>query len=146
MRVILQRVNWASVTVDGELKGECGPGLMCLVGFGKGDDETKLKPMAEKLANLRVFRNEEDKFDKSLLDIDGGVLLIPQFTLYGETKKGRRPDFFNALEPDKATMLFDKFVNVFKSVGVKHVAQGVFGAYMRVKLENDGPVTLMVEL
>ena len=146
MRVLLQRVSKASVSVEEKVLGEISGGLLLLTGFGKGDDESKLLPMAEKIINLRVFPDEKGRFDKSVLDISGEILVVSQFTLYADTTKGRRPDFFNALEPDKARVLCDSFVQLLKSKGVSKVATGEFGAHMFVNLENDGPVTIMVEV
>lgn len=145
MRVLLQRVNRASVTVSGEVTGAIERGLLLLVGFGQNDTSAAFKPMAQKLANLRVFPQDKSHFNLSLLDIKGGALLVPQFTLYAETSKGRRPDFTSALKPDSAKVLFDEFVGVMRGMGITPLAQGVFGAYMHVSLENDGPVTIMLE-
>lgn len=146
MRVLIQRVNHACVSVDGQTSGAIERGLLLLVGFGKGDSSSVLHPMAQKIATMRLFPEGKSHFHLSLLDVAGGALLVPQFTLYAETGKGRRPDFFASLEPQAATKLFDEFVGVMKSTGVSPVAQGVFGAYMKVGLENDGPVTIWLEL
>ncbi len=145
MRVLLQRVSNSKVEVSNKKIGEIQKGLMLLVGFKEGDREEILVPMADKILNLRVFPNSEGKFDKSLLNIKGEILVIPQFTLYGETKKGRRPDFFKALEPKKAKELVDKFIAILKNSNLK-VESGEFGANMQVSLINDGPVTLMLEM
>ena len=146
MKTVLQRVNYASVRVGGQVVGEIGRGIAVLVGFGKEDDGSTLEPMAQKLVNMRIFSNEADRFDRSTLDIGGEVLLVPQFTLFADTRKGRRPEFFGALEPGKASPLFDQFIEVVRKTGVQKVAAGVFGASMQVALENDGPVTIIVEL
>ena len=146
MKVVLQRVLQAEVRVDGAVSGEIGPGLLLLVGLGKDDDEKKLAPLAAKLCNMRVFEDEGGRFDKSVLDVQGGVLLVSQFTLLADTKKGRRPDFFNAMEPARASALFDRFVEEFRALGVSPVATGVFGAHMKVSLVNDGPVTIVLEM
>jgi D-aminoacyl-tRNA deacylase len=146
MRVLLQRVNHASVKVNGEVVGSIQKGLMLLTGFGKSDTAAALGPMAQKLVNLRVFPEGQSHFHLSLLDVKGGALLVPQFTLFADTSKGRRPDFFGSLEPDKAGALFEQFVSKVKEAGVDPVQTGVFGAYMQVDLENDGPVTIMVEI
>ena len=146
MRVLLQRVNQASVTVDNKIVGQINRGLLLLVGFGEGDDESKLKPMATKISEMRIFEDEKSKFNHSVLDIKGEILCVPQFTLYANTSKGRRPDFFGALKPDLAAKLFDEFTKVLQATGVSKMATGVFGAYMKVNLENDGPVTIMVEV
>jgi len=147
MRVLIQRVNHASVSVAGRTVGAIKQGLLLLVGFGQNDTATKLKPMAEKIANLRIFSNEERKFDLSLLDIKGRALLIPQFTLYADTSKGRRPDFTASLQPEAARQLFNEFVAVFSAtIGLNRVEKGEFGAYMQVELQNDGPVTILLEM
>lgn len=145
MKVILQRVNQASVTVADKVVGDIGRGLLLLVGFKEGDDDSKLWPMAEKLRNLRVFPDEAQRFHLSLLDISGEVLVVPQFTLYADTSKGRRPDFFSALKPELAEALFHAFSAELRRLGIKRVAEGVFGAHMQVRLENDGPVTIILE-
>ncbi len=144
MKVLLQRVSSASVTVDGTVRGAIDRGLLLLVGFGQGDTVAALAPMAEKLAVMRIFPNEQGRFHFSVKDIGGGVLLIPQFTLFADTSKGRRPEFFGALPPAEATKLFDAFVEEFTKLGVSPVEKGVFGADMKVSLLNDGPVTIMV--
>ena len=115
-----------------------------LVGFGHVDGTNVLLPMANKLANLRVFPDEQGRFQYSLLDIEGAALLVPQFTLYADTKKGRRPDFTRSMKPETAAGLFEKFVSVVRSSGVRKVESGRFGADMQVELVNDGPVTILV--
>ncbi len=146
MRVHLQRVNHASVVVEGETVGAIDRGVLLLVGLGKEDTKDNLLPMAHKVSNLRIFPDEKGRFHFSVKDIQGEVLLVPQFTLYGDLKKGRRPDFFSALEPHVASPLFDQFVEIFREIPeISTVATGVFGAYMKVSLENDGPVTLLLE-
>jgi D-aminoacyl-tRNA deacylase len=146
MRVIIQRVNSSSVAVHGRVVGEIGHGLMALVGFGAGDDESKLAPMAEKIANMRLFPDDRSHFNLSLQETKGGILAVPQFTLYADTTKGRRPDFTKALGPEKAAELFDKFVSVLRSIpGLDRIETGEFGAHMQVSLVNDGPVTITLE-
>ncbi|MBI5184102.1 MAG: D-tyrosyl-tRNA(Tyr) deacylase [Nitrospinae bacterium] len=145
MKVLLQRVNYASVKVDELVISEINKGLLLLTGFGEGDDDSKLKPMAEKIVNMRIFPDEKSRFHFSLLDIDGSVLVVPQFTLFADTGKGRRPEFLKALKPQLARSLMDKFVCIFEQLGIKDVLSGQFGAYMKVELENDGPVTIMLE-
>ena len=145
MRIVLQRVNHASVIVEGQTVGEISRGVLLLVGFGSEDDDPPLKAMAQKIVSMRIFPRGDSGFDISLLDIGGEVLLVPQFTLYGETSKGRRPDFFSAMAPDRATTLFDQFVEEFRSLRIKKVATGQFGAHMQVALENDGPVTFVLD-
>ena len=146
MRAVIQRVNYASVTVDGVITGKIGKGLAVLVGFGKEDSEKKLRTMANKIVNMRIFSNDEGRFDFSLLDTKGGILLVPQFTLFADTSHGRRPEFFTALEPDKASPMFDQFAKIVKEYGISEVGCGMFGANMKFALENDGPVTIMLEV
>ena len=146
MKVLLQRVNYAKVTVNSEVCGEISRGLLLLVGFGAEDTAEKLSKMADKFLNLRIFPNEQGRFDLSCLDIGGEILLVPQFTLYAITeKRGRRPDFTTALAPDKARELFDLLIEQVRLLSKSKVACGIFGAYMRVALENDGPVTILLE-
>jgi D-aminoacyl-tRNA deacylase len=145
MRVVLQRVTHARVTVKSTIVGSVERGLVILVGFGIGDTVEALEPMAQKIIHLRIFENEQKRFDKSLLDIGGELLIISQFTLYAATNKGRRPDFFEAIEPVKAADLYDKFVDTFRRLGVEVVERGEFGAEMFVQLENHGPVTILLE-
>lgn len=144
MKVLLQRVNNASVTVSDNIIGNIDKGLLLLVGFGKDDTKEQIPAMVEKIVNLRIFPNEEGRFDKSCLDIKASILAVPQFTLYADTNKGRRPEFFKSLNPKEATVLFDLFVEQISDKDVK-VETGEFGAYMKVNLENDGPVTIMLD-
>ena len=137
MRILLQRVNYASVKVDGEVKGEITKGVLLFVGITHNDTEKDAAYLAEKIANLRIFEDEDGKMNRSVLDINGEALVISQFTLYGDCRKGRRPGF--------ADQLYQKFTELLKQQGVAKVANGVFGADMKVKLENDGPVTFIVE-
>ena len=145
MKVLLQRVSSASVEVDGQTIGSIGRGLLLLVGFGKDDTAAAMEPMAKKLINMRIFPDERGRFHFSLLETEGALLLVPQFTLFADTDNGRRPEFFSALEPAQAEPLFLAFAETVKKLGIKEVATGRFGAHMQVKLENDGPVTIMVE-
>ncbi len=142
MKLVVQRVTHASVKVDGDVTGKIDEGLMALVGFGENDTQKEADYLARKLAKLRVFADDEGKMNKSVLDIEGKLLLVPQFTLYGKVKK-YRPSFHRALAPDKATELFDYFVE--KCREYVEVQTGVFGAYMKVELLNDGPVTIILE-
>ena len=142
MKLVVQRVTHASVKVDGDVTGKIDEGLMALVGFGENDTQKEADYLARKLAKLRVFADDEGKMNKSVLDIEGKLLLVPQFTLYGKVKK-YRPSFHRALAPDKATELFDYFVE--KCREYVEVQTGVFGAYMIVELLNDGPVTIILE-
>ena len=145
MRILLQRVNYASVKVDGEIKGEITKGVLLFVGITHNDTEKDAAYLAEKIANLRIFEDDDGKMNRSVLDIGGEALVISQFTLYGDCRKGRRPGFADAAEPGFADQLYQKFTELLKQQGVTKVANGVFGADMKVKLENDGPVTFIVE-
>ena len=144
MKVLVQRVSRASVRVDGQLHGQIGHGLLLLVGFGPNDDEQALRFCAEKCAHLRIFADADGKMNRSVLDVDGGVLAISQFTLYGDCRKGRRPSFVQAAPPPLAQRLYARFLDLLAEQGLPP-QQGVFGAYMQVEIHNDGPVTLLVE-
>ena len=144
MRAIIQRVKESRVVVDGKVVGQIGKGLNILLGVGKGDTEEDIKKLVKKILNLRIFENEEGKFHYSLLDIGGEVLVVSQFTLYANVKKGRRPSFEEAEEPKRAKELYEKFVEEIKSYGVK-VETGIFGAMMDVYILNWGPVTIIVD-
>lgn len=145
MRVLLQRVASASVVVGDRTIDAIGHGLLLLTGFGEGDDSSVVSPMADKICGLRIFEDDEGRFQFSVRDVRGELLAVPQFTLYGDTQSGRRPDFTQALAPDRAGILFDEFVAALSDRSVSKVAQGRFGARMTVHLINDGPVTLMLE-
>ncbi len=145
MRILLQRVSRSSVTVDEQVVGEVGLGYMLLVGVGEGDTKQKADKLAEKVVHLRLFPDEEGKFDRSLLDVGGGALVVSQFTLYGDARKGRRPSFVQAARPEVAEPLCDYFADRLKGLGVAVVATGRFGAAMRVELCNEGPVTLWLD-
>jgi D-aminoacyl-tRNA deacylase len=145
MRVVLQRVSEASVTIDGSIVCEIGTGHALLVGFTPGDSEEKLVWMAEKILGLRVFGDEDGKMNLSLDEVDGSVLVVSQFTLYGDIRKGRRPSFIRAAPPDIAVPLYDRFVALLGARLPGRVATGRFGAMMDVALVNDGPVTLVLE-
>ena len=144
MRVVLQRVSRASVTVDGNTVGTIGAGLVVLVGFTPGDDQGRIDWMADKIVGLRVFRDDDGKMNRSIADIGGSVLVVSQFTLYGNVSKGRRPSFVDAAAPDEAAPLYEAFVAALRERGVA-VETGEFGAVMEVDLVNDGPVTLVIE-
>ena len=144
MRVLVQRVSRAQVLVDGQVKGQIGPGLALLVGIHPDDDEKALRFCAEKCAHLRIFPDEAGKMNRSVLDAGGSVLVVSQFTLYGDCRKGRRPSFAKAALPAQAEPLCARFARLLEELGLE-VAQGVFGAHMVVEIHNDGPVTLMVE-
>ncbi|MFO8173086.1 MAG: D-aminoacyl-tRNA deacylase [Longimicrobiales bacterium] len=145
MRVVLQRVSAGSVTIDGEVVGEIGAGLVLLVGFTDGDDGETLRWMAEKLVGLRVFSDDEGKMNLSLEDIRGDLLVVSQFTLYGDTRKGRRPSFVKAAQPSLAIPLYEEFLSLLKDRAPAAVESGEFGAMMDVALVNAGPVTLVLE-
>jgi D-aminoacyl-tRNA deacylase len=145
MRVVLQRVSRASVTVQGEVTGAIGRGLVLLVGFTDGDGEDTLRWMAEKVVGLRIFPDDEGRMNLGLDDIGGDVLVVSQFTLYGDTRKGRRPSFVGAAHPDLAVPLYEGFVRRLRECAPSRVETGVFGAMMDVELVNDGPVTLVLE-
>jgi D-tyrosyl-tRNA(Tyr) deacylase len=134
----------ASVTVDGEVAGRIERGLVILLGVRNGDSETDAKFLAEKCANLRIFTDDNGKFNHSCLDVGGEALVVSQFTLYGDTRKGRRPSFVEAARPENSEPLYEKFVRTIEELGIK-VATGVFGAMMNVEIHNEGPVTLMLE-
>ncbi|KIL46104.1 D-aminoacyl-tRNA deacylase [Jeotgalibacillus campisalis] len=144
MKIVVQRSKEASVKVDGEVKGQIDAGLVLLVGVTHEDGPQEAAYMAEKITNLRIFEDESGKMNESLLDQKGQILSISQFTLYGDTKKGRRPNFMNAAKPDVAEKVYDAFNDLLEQKGVV-VEKGVFGAMMDVSLVNDGPVTLIVE-
>ena len=145
MRLVIQRVKYSSVTIDTAVKSKTGEGLMALVGFCESDTEALLNPMAEKMVNLRIFTDADDKMNLSLLDIDGELMVISQFTLYADCKKGRRPSFTSAKAPAEANMLYEKFVDILKNLTSKDIKTGEFGADMKVELLNDGPVTIILD-
>ena len=144
MRVLLQRVNEASVTVDGRVVGSIGRGFCLLVGFTHDDVPERINWMAEKIAGLRLFSDAEGKMNLSLGEVGGEVLVVSQFTLYGDAAKGRRPSFIDAARPEVAIPLYDRFLAALENHDLK-VRSGKFGAMMIVSLQNDGPVTLMLE-
>lgn len=145
MRVLLQRVKWARVTVENVTVGEITTGLLLLIGIGPDDDESTLKKLAEKVVNLRIFSDAEDKMNLSALDCDADILVVSQFTLYADCNSGRRPGFSEAAKPEKAEPLIQEWIRVLKQLGIKNVASGQFGAYMQVELANDGPVTMILD-
>ena len=144
MKALVQRVSEASVTVDEETVGEIGPGFVVLVGVSRDDTEQDADYVVNKVVNLRVFADEEGKFNLSAMDVGADLLLISQFTLHADTRKGRRPSFVQAAPPDMAASLFDVTVQKFRDTGLR-VETGVFQAYMMVSLTNDGPVTIMID-
>ena len=144
MRLVIQRVSEAKVEVDNKVVGKIGRGFLVLLGVGQEDNEEKANFLVEKLCNLRVFRDENEKMNLSIKDIDGELLIISQFTLYADCKKGNRPSFVNAAEPKFANNLYEYFINKCKEK-VKNVEKGIFGADMKVSLINEGPVTILLE-
>ncbi|MEJ5370078.1 MAG: D-aminoacyl-tRNA deacylase [Bryobacteraceae bacterium] len=144
MRAVIQRVSSASVAVDGRVAGSIGPGLLVLLGVGKGDTEQDAEALARKIVKLRVFQDEAGKMNLSVKDTGGSLLVVSQFTLYGDTRKGRRPSFDQAAPPEEARRLYERFVEAARSLGVR-VETGVFQAMMSVSLVNEGPVTFLVE-
>ncbi len=145
MRAVVQRVSSASVTVDGKVTGQIGFGMLVLLGVTHTDTEAHADRLAEKLANLRFFHDDAGKMNLSCLDIEGEVLVVSQFTLYGDCRKGRRPSYTEAAEPQKAEQLYEYFMEKLKGLGLR-VASGIFGAMMEVSLVNEGPVTLIVDV
>jgi D-aminoacyl-tRNA deacylase len=144
MRALLQRVSRASVTVDGQVVGQIGQGLLVFLGVGQGDSEVQVKTLADKIAYLRIFGDEEGKMNRSLLDIGGEVLVVSQFTLYADARRGRRPSFTDAAPPVVAETLFEHFKEALASYGLT-VASGIFGAYMTIEIWNEGPVTIWLD-
>ncbi|WP_428261205.1 D-aminoacyl-tRNA deacylase [Haliangium sp.] len=145
MRAVVQRVQRASVTVEGRTVGAIGAGLCVLLGAGQGDGPAEVSYLVDKVANLRIFADDAGKMNRSVLDCGGGVLVVSQFTLYGDARKGRRPSFVHALAPDQADALYQGFVHELRAAGVSEVATGEFGASMQVELINDGPVTILLD-
>jgi D-tyrosyl-tRNA(Tyr) deacylase len=144
MRVLLQRVVRASVTIDGRVAGSIGPGFCLLVGFTHGDGIEQAEWMADKVAGLRVFADDAGKMNRSLAEVGGQVLVVSQFTLYGDASKGRRPSFIDAARPEHAIPLYERFIAILRGKGLT-VATGEFGAVMDVEVVNQGPVTLWLE-
>ena len=145
MRAVVQRVLQASVTVDDETTGAIGAGLLVYLGVGHGDDEATVQLMAKKVSGLRIFSGEDERMTESVLDVGGDVLVVSQFTLYGDVRKGRRPSFTAAGEPERARQLYLDFVRALEAAGVKHVATGRFAADMRVASIGAGPVTILID-
>jgi D-tyrosyl-tRNA(Tyr) deacylase len=145
VRALVQRTTRASVTVDNEIKGVIGQGLVILLGVARDDAPAAVPRLAERVARLRIFPNEAGRFDRSLLDIAGAALVVSQFTLYGDTTTGNRPSMSAAAPPELAEPIYERFVRALRDVGVPRVETGVFGASMAVELVNDGPVTLLLE-
>ena len=144
MRAVVQRVTNADVKIDGRVNGKIDNGLLLLLGVGNGDTEEDMKYIADKIIKLRIFSDENDKMNLSLEDVGGSMLVISQFTLYGDCSHGRRPYFGNAMEPVSANEMYEKFVAYIREQGI-HTETGEFGADMKVSLTNDGPVTIILE-
>lgn len=145
MKAVIQRVKYAQVSVDGETVGKVGEGYMILVGVQAGDTDWDAEILARKTANLRVFTDENEKMNRSILDIDGEILAISQFTLCADVKKGNRPSFIGAAEPCEADRLYNLYCDELLKNGVRKVEKGVFGAHMEVELLNNGPVTILYD-
>ena len=144
MRAVVQRVKKSSVKVDGEVVGSIQNGLNVLIGICGDDTLEDLKYIIDKIVNLRIFQDDNDKMNLSVKDIDGEILAISQFTLYGDCRRGRRPNFMSALGGNEAKVIYDKFIEMLKETGIK-VETGVFGAHMDVEIQNDGPVTILLD-
>jgi D-tyrosyl-tRNA(Tyr) deacylase len=144
MRAVVQRVSRARVTVSEEVVGEIGPGLLILLGIARSDTPEQAEWLADKVLSLRIFEDEEGKMNRGLVEIRGEVLVVSQFTLYGDCRKGRRPSFVDAAPPELAIPLYERFIEAARAQGIK-TAMGRFGAMMDVELVNDGPVTLIVD-
>ena len=144
MRAVIQRVEKASVSVEGEIKGQIGAGFLVLIGVEEGDGDADFRYIAEKAPNLRVFEDEQGKMNRSLLDVGGELLAVSQFTLLGDARGGRRPSFITAARPETADPMYERLVADWRARGIR-VETGVFGAHMKVSLVNDGPVTILLD-
>lgn len=144
MKAVLQRVTHASVQVDGKVVGQISGGLLVLLGVAKGDGDADVRHIVEKLRTMRMFSDEQGKMNRSLVDVRGAILLVSQFTLLGDTAKGRRPSFDDAAPPDQARVLYEQVAATLRAQGIP-VETGVFAAHMRVELVNDGPVTMLLD-
>ena len=144
MRAVIQRVEKASVSVEGEIRGQIGAGFLVLIGVEEGDGDADFRYIAEKVPNLRVFEDEQGKMNRSLLDVGGELLAVSQFTLLGDARGGRRPSFIAAARPETADPMYERLVADWRARGIR-VETGVFGAHMKVSLVNDGPVTILLD-
>jgi D-aminoacyl-tRNA deacylase len=145
MRAVIQRVKSASVVVNGSVKGRIGRGLLILAAVHRDDDDQQLRWIADKILKLRVFNDENGKMNRSVADANGGILVVSQFTLYGDTRKGTRPSYIESAPPEKAEMMYNDLINYLKENSNLKVEEGVFGAMMEVSLVNDGPVTIILD-
>jgi len=145
MRAVVQRVTRASVTVEGRITGAIDQGLLVFLGAGAGDGANDLTYLVDKITHLRIFADDAGKMNRSVLDVGGGVLVVSQFTLYGDARQGRRPAFTGALEPVAARALYEQALDAIRAAGVARVEAGEFGADMKVDLSNDGPVTILLD-
>src|SRR5580700_10687155 len=145
MRAVVQRVSEASCTVDSKITGAIGLGFLVLLGIEDADTDEDIQWLAQKISNLRVFGDENGLMNKALSDIEGNILLISQFTLFAQTKKGNRPSFIRAAKPDKAIPLYEQMISALETLTGKKIATGIFGADMKVNLVNDGPVTIIMD-
>lgn len=144
MRAVVQRVNYANVKVDEKIVGEIDKGLLVFLGIGENDDNTDLKYMVDKVLGLRIFEDDLGKMNLSLRDINGEILVVSQFTLYGDVRRGKRPSFSSSADPELAEDIYEEFIRLCKKEGIK-TETGIFGAHMNVKIENDGPVTILID-
>lgn len=145
MRLLIQRVTHGSVTIEGKITGEIGRGYVVLFGAKDGDTQKDVVALAKRVSTLRIMSDEQDKMNRSILDVEGEILVVSQFTLYADTEGGRRPSFLGAAKPDVAEELYIQFIEELKRLGVKNVQTGKFGTYMSVEIVNDGPVTILLE-
>ncbi len=145
MRAVIQRVSQASCTVDDNITGQIADGLLVLLGIEDADTTDDLEWLAQKIVNMRIFGDENGLMNRSLVDVEGNILLISQFTLFAQTKKGNRPSFIRAAKPDKAIPMYEQMINQLQSLLGKTIATGVFGADMKIALVNDGPVTITID-
>lgn len=145
MRIVIQRVSEASVTVEGKVVGEIGPGLLLLLGVEDADDNEDMEWLCNKVSNMRIFSDEEGKMNYSVKDVDGGLLVVSQFTLHASTKKGNRPSFMSAARPEYAVPMYEKFLKLLEITSGRDVQSGEFAADMKVRLVNDGPVTILLD-
>lgn len=145
MRVVIQRVSKASVTINEIINGKINQGLLILLGIEPEDTQTDIEWLCRKITNLRIFNDENGVMNKSVKDIDGGIMVISQFTLYASTKKGNRPSYIKSAKPEIAIPLYEKFLKCLEIEGERHIEKGIFGADMKVELLNDGPVTIIID-